>query len=832
MPLAQGSRLGPYEILGHLGAGGMGEVYRARDPRIGRDVAIKILPRSLAGNADHLRRFEQEARATGTLNHPNLLTIFDLGTHDGGPFIVSELLDGSTLRDVLADGRLPIRKVLDYAVQTANGLAAAHEKGVVHRDLKPENIFITADDRVKLLDFGLAKLVTPDQPEGSRADTQKHGTSPGMIVGTVGYMSPEQVRGSAIDHRSDIFSFAIVLYEMLTGIQPFRRDSSVETMNAILHDDPPVLSDESIPPVLTRLLEHAMEKNPSRRFESMKDVSFALDAISGSGESSAAKTRAKPRKSKTERPKQIAYSRITYRRGFIMTARFSPDGTLIYGAAWEDKPLEVFSSHPATPESRPLGLPNADILSISPTGELALSLGRHYVAGYVTSGTLARMPLGGAVPRAVCDEVQDASWTPDGKELITTRSVGGLYRIESPIGNVLHESTDWISNVRPSPTGDRIAFLSHQLYGDDGGSVVVIDRRGKPLIRSPRTWTSLSGLAWTPKGDEVWVAGEGSAGGRDIFGMTMAGRERVVLPVPGRLTLHDIAPDGRVLVAFENGRREIVSGRQGEELVRNLSWFDWSWLSDITDDGRLVLLAEQAGAVRGRNTMYVRPTDGGPAVRIGEGFGRGRPFSRDGKWIVAETSSSPPRVEILPVGVGQSRVIPVHPIENVLAFQLFPGNQRLAVLGQEPGQPVHLFEIMVDGSKPPRQISRVNVSWPVLITNDGQTIASMGPEDRVLLFPVNGGEPRMVDSCGPGDVPIAWTPDDRVLWVYRRARVSVTIDRAAIDGNDRKPWHTIRPSDPAGILDIFPVHITPDGQTYAYGYRRVLSDLYVVTGLI
>ncbi len=830
MPLTIGSRLGPYEILATLGAGGMGEVYRARDPRIGREVAIKVLPRALSADADHLRRFEQEARATGTLNHPNLLVVFDFGTHEEGPFIVSELLDGSTLREVLGAGRLPLRKVLDYAVQIANGLSAAHEKGVVHRDLKPENIFITRDDRVKLLDFGLAKLVIAESSH-SRADTEQRGTNPGVVVGTAGYMSPEQVRGVVVDHRSDIFSFGIVLYEMITGIQPFRRDSSVETMNAILHDDPPSLTDETIPPVLIRLLEHALEKNPSRRFESIKDVAFALDAISASGESSAVRSRTRAKKSTTERRKEIAYSRITFRRGFIMTARFAPDGTIVYGAAWEDKPLEIFSSHPASPESRPLGLPDADILAISPTGELALSLGRRYVAGYVTCGTLARMPLGGGAPRPVCEDVQDAVWTPDGKELIITRSVGGLYRIESPIGNVLYETSHWISHVRPSPTGDRIAFLDHPLWGDDGAAAVVIDRTAKVIVRSSESWSSTGGLVWTPKGDEVWAAGERSGSGRDLIGISMTGRERVVLPIPGRLSLHDVAADGRVLVAFENGRREAVAGHPADAQERNLSWFDWSWLSDISNDGKFVLLVEQASAVRGCNTIYVRPVEGGPAVRIGEGMGRGRPFSRDGKWIVAQTAR-PLRLELLPVGAGQPRLLATQQLENALAWQLFPDNQRLLVLGNEPAQPMHLFELPIDGSGPARRISDVVASWPALISNDGQTVAAMGPEDRVLLFPMNGGDPHPVATCGAGDVPIGWTPDDRALWVYRRSRVSVTIDRADVGGNERKPWHTIRPADPAGILDIMPVHITPDGQTYAYGYRRFLSDLYVVNGLL
>ena len=377
MALPTGSRLGPYEITGTLGAGGMGEVYRARDPRIGRDVALKDLPAAMSQNRDHLERFEQEARATGALNHPNLLVIFDFGTHDGAPFIVSELLEGATLRDRLSEGRLPMRKALDYAVQIANGLAAAHEKGVIHRDLKPENIFITADDRAKLLDFGLAKLTQPDDEASVSASlaTQRRATDPGVVLGTAGYMSPEQIRANAVDHRSDVFSFGVVLYEMLSGVQPFRRDSSIETMNAILNDDPPQIAGDAAPPAVMRLLEHALEKKRERRFESMKDVAFALEAISGSGESAAAKSRARKTKA-AEKPRELRYSHITFRRGQVLTARFAPDGSIVYGAAWEDKPAEVFASHPPDPEARPLGLADADLLSVSPTSELALLLGR------------------------------------------------------------------------------------------------------------------------------------------------------------------------------------------------------------------------------------------------------------------------------------------------------------------------------------------------------------------------------------------------------------------------------------------------------------------------
>jgi serine/threonine protein kinase len=807
----------------------MGEVYRAHDPRIRRDVAIKVLPVAVSQNRDHLQRFEQEARATGALNHPNLLVIFDFGTHDGAPFIVSELLDGVTLRDRLAEGRLPVRKAIDYAVQIARGLGAAHDKGIVHRDLKPENIFITADDRAKILDFGLAKLVQPDERAFSAtAPTQRMATTPGVVLGTVGYMSPEQVRGTDIDHRSDVFSFGVVLYEMISGVQPFRRDSGVETMNAILNEDPPLIAGDAAPPALLRLLEHALEKNRERRFESMKDVAFALEALTGSGPSAVPK-KSRARTKGSEKPKQPQYRRVTFRRGMIMTARFAPDGSIIYGATWEDGPLEILSAHPPDPEERQLGLAGADVLSVSPNSELAVSLGRRYVGGWVTIGTLARRPIGGGAPRIVCEDVQEAEWTPDGKNLLIIRRVGGLFRIESPIGNVLHASPLWISHVRQSPLGDRIAFLEHPVWGDDSGAVVVIDRAGQQIVRSS-TWNSTGGIAWTAKGDEVWVPAEWEGSGHDLRGINMSGRERIVLAVPGRVSLHDISPAGDVLLAFENGRREAAAGRIDGPQERNLTLFDWSWLADISDDGKFIVIVEQAGAVRAQNTIYVRPVDGGPPVRIGEGHARGRPFTPDGKWIIVDPGGIPPRLEMLPIGAGEPRLLPVPQLETLIAWHPFADGERLLLHGNAPAQPPHLFEMsLADGAI--RQISKVPVGWPARLSNDGQRVAAMGENDTVLLLPVAGGEARTVNGCAAGDLPIGWTPDDRALYVYRRGRTSVSIERVDITTGERTPWHTIHPADPAGINDIMPVYITPDGQTYAYSYRRFLSDLYVVSGL-
>jgi TolB-like protein len=287
MSLAVGSRLGPYEILAPLGAGGMGEVYRARDTRLSREVAIKVLPAAVSSDADRLRRFEQEARSASALNHPNIVTIHDVGTQDGAPYVVWELLDGETLRQRLASGALAVRKVVDYGLQISRGLAAAHEKGIVHRDLKPENLFITRDDRVKILDFGLAKAVTPVSPGiGETAvPTEVPGTEPGIVMGTVGYMSPEQVRGQAVDQRSDVFALGAILYEMASCQRAFHGPSAADTMSAILGREPPELSGSghAIPPALQRTIRHCLEKSPQARFQAAGDVAFALEEASSSG---------------------------------------------------------------------------------------------------------------------------------------------------------------------------------------------------------------------------------------------------------------------------------------------------------------------------------------------------------------------------------------------------------------------------------------------------------------------------------------------------------------------------------------------------------------------
>src|SRR5580704_6261862 len=294
MALASGTKLGPYQIQSLIGAGGMGEVYRAHDSRLERTVAIKVLPASFSADRERLQRFSQEARAAAALNHPNILSIFDIGEAQGAPYVVSELLEGETLRERLGTGVLPTRRVIDYAVQVAKGLAAAHEKGIVHRDLKPENLFLTNDGRVKILDFGLAKLTQPQSSSSSGdAPTVQVATETGLVMGTAGYMSPEQVRGKPADHRSDIFSFGAILYEMISGKRAFHGESAADTMSAILKEETPELSEtaRNVPPGMERIVRHCLEKHPAQRFQSAGDLAFDLEAltdVSSSGSKSGA----------------------------------------------------------------------------------------------------------------------------------------------------------------------------------------------------------------------------------------------------------------------------------------------------------------------------------------------------------------------------------------------------------------------------------------------------------------------------------------------------------------------------------------------------------------
>ena len=545
MGLPPGTKLGPYEIASTLGAGGMGEVYRARDTRLGRDVAIKVLPESVAKDADRLLRFEQEARTIAALNHPNILGIFDVGEQGATRYLVSELLEGETLRQKLEVGPVSIRRATEYAAQIANGLAAAHAKGVIHRDLKPENIFIVKTGGVKILDFGLAKAPQAATAAAGTLETVGiTGTTPGMVMGTVGYMSPEQVRGERVDHRTDIFSFGAVLYEMVSGKRAFQRGSAVETMSAILKEDPPELSESSvaISPGIDRIIRRCLEKSPERRFQSASDLAFAIEALSGpSGASAAVQAIARPNRHpwiaaaviavavlaaafavglRLARPSVPSFRQLVSGPGMISSARFTPDGqNVVYGAAWRGKPFELFTTRIDSIESRSLTLPPADVTGISQAGDMLILLGWHSRYWWNMTGTLARTALSGGTPRPLLEDVCAADIDAGGKEVAVVRCGGSQQTLEYPLGHVIYRTAGWVDHMRFSPNGDAIGFLDHPIAGDDRGYVAWVDRQGK-VTRVTDEWGALKGLAWTPNGEELWFSGDRGGEQDEIWSAT------------------------------------------------------------------------------------------------------------------------------------------------------------------------------------------------------------------------------------------------------------------------------------------------------------------------
>ncbi len=857
MALNPGSHLGPYEILAPIGAGGMGEVYRAKDPRLGRDVAIKVLPTSFSSDADRLKRFEQEARAAGVLNHPNVTTVYDLGSHDGAPFVVQELLEGETLRAELAAGRFLPRKAIEYAVQIAHGLAAAHEKGIVHRDLKPENVFVTKDGRVKILDFGLAKLTQNDgSPDATNLPTA---TEPGVVMGTLGYMSPEQVKAKPADARSDIFALGAILYEMLSGQRAFRGDSAGETMAAILKEDPPDLSvtNQNISPGLERIVRHCLEKNPERRFQSASDIAFGLEALSVPGASA---PRAVPDAShaRWRKPALIgiaaaaiatagllagrqiwrsrassvpSYHRLTYRRGFVQSARFSPDAHAVYySASWDGaaKP-QIFSTRTENPGSLVLDLPTAVVESISRSGEMLILSDAFASTGYAHRGVLRSAPLSGGAARDLFEDVVDADWAPDGKMMALVRAPGWRHRLEFPAGKVLYETAGWISHPRVSPKGDVVAFLDHPGFGDDAGSVALIDRSGRKTTLSTG-WSSAQGVAWTPSGSEIWFTATEGGSNRALHAVTPEGQQRIVTRAPGVLTIQDIASDGRVLLNHANERVGMV-GLGADGKARNLSWLDWSRAPRLSEDGGTVAFTEEAEGGGPGYSVYLRKTDGSPAVRLGDG--EATALSPDGKWVLSVlVRLNPAPMILLPTGAGEPKPLPKDSINHDAdRAAFFPDGRRIVFIGSEPGRGRRAWIQDLQGGKA-RPITPEGVVGTVL-SPDGRLVAARGPDQKVALYPVDGAAVRSLDGFEPNDAILGWSADQNFLYASAGLHGSLVsrVYRIELATGRRELWKEFSLTDSTGVSGIACSAITPDGKAFVYTYADNFSDLYLVDGL-
>jgi serine/threonine protein kinase/Tol biopolymer transport system component len=873
MTLAPGTKLGRYEIRSKIGEGGMGEVYRARDEKLNRDVAIKVLPASFSQDADRLRRFEQEAQAAGTLNHPNILAVYDVGTHDGAPYVVSELLEGETLRERLDGPAIQQRKAVDYATQIARGLAAAHGRSIVHRDLKPENIFIAGDGQVKILDFGLAKLIEPVSASPMLTDlpTRKLNTTPGTVMGTLGYMSPEQVDGKSVDYRSDIFSFGVVLYEMLAGRRAFpQRETLRETLHAIATEDPPVLSELNphLSPSLEKVVERCLEKKPEDRFQSTRDLAFALEALSGASTTSQPELSTTPNLDLSTSPAIAAparlrfwqilalaallaavafsigafilgkragttappsYQRLTFNRGTIWNARFAPDGqAVVYSATWNGNLLDVFSARAGKTESRALNLENTDLLAISSANEMAVLRNRQGPGS--RRGTLARMPVDGGAARDILEDVQEADWSPDGTKLAVVRWVNGRNQLEYPIGKVLYETAGYISHPRVSPRGDLVVFMDHQVQWDNRGWVAVVDPAGKKTVLSGE-WSSEEGMAWTPAGDEVWFTASKGGEAEALYAVTLSGSERLVLRTTSHLTLHDISRDGHVLLDSYSDTANIAGLLPGETKERDFSWLVQGWLSDFSPDGKTILI-HIVGEGAGINyAVYLRRTDGSPAIRLGDGDGPR--LSPDGKWVLT-ILFTPPQLALLPTGAGEARPLERGPIEQYgKRCGWFPDGKRIVFEGREPGREWRLYVQSIEGGLP-RPITPEGTtggSREIFISPDGKFVIALDAQHQPSFYPVAGGAPQPISHLESDDEIIGWSSDGNSLYLARTQVMPIKVYQFDSATWSRVLLKEVMPADPAGVIGPNIILMTPDGKGYMYSIRRQLSDLYLVGGL-
>ena len=945
MPLAPGARLGPYEVLSQLGAGGMGEVYKALDPKLDRQVALKVLPPSLAQNPDLLARFEREAKAVAALHHPNVLGIYDFGREGEHSYAVMELLEGESLRDRLRAGALSPKRAVEIARQMAEGLAAAHAKGIVHRDIKPDNVILTQDGHVKVLDFGLAKVrpaaeasggsspasgsadsltQLPPAPGPSQGPSEgrifaalggesqfsgPHSTLPtqafgiseggqtqvGAILGTVGYMSPEQVRGLPADARSDIFSLGVVLYEMLAGRRAFHRETPSRTLAAILEEDPEALapSRPQISPALEHLVFHCLEKEPARRFQSMQDLAYDLSRLATLSAATGLEAPARGRAAGSRmalatlgavgllaaglaatdrlhlgRPAPPpAFHRLSFVPGTIEAACFGPDGRTVYFSqrVAGGRP-ELFVLHPNATEAKPLGIPDALLLGVSATHELAFLKAPRLRFGGRYQGLLARAPGGGGAQRDLQEDVTDAVWDGEG---LATLSVDAKvqFHLQFPAGKEILSgpwSSRTLRKLRLSPDGSRLALLDSDAAARS--HLAVYDRAGRRQVLYTKegdgNGDTFTGLAWGP-GQELWVSelqGDQTA----LWALSLSGRQRFLWRGGGSYQLMDVSASGRALLSQNQVRRGVLALRAGEAQPRDLSILGSTQAKGLSADGRSLLLLESPIMEGGtpRDAAYLRPLEGGPALKLGRGLPQtlsadGRfvhmdlaalgPKDLDPAWAAAlqEAGLDPAQVEdpaarsrfllFVPTGLGRPFALPLpEGFTDPGYAHLLPDGQRVVTTLTVKGQD-HWVLLDRKGT-PPRVLTGddLGLFYAGLqpLSPDGTRLLVSGNSKDWFVQSLEGGAPVPIPGLRPGERLVGWSADGTAVHVRPELSVlPVTLTRVDLRTGARKPLLAFTPPDPAGHLQTRGVFVTPDARAFAFTYDRQLSELYLVEGL-
>jgi hypothetical protein len=831
--LTAGTRLGPYRVVAHLAAGGMGDVYRAHDERLDREVALKILPADVANDPERLSRFEREARASAALNHPNIVVTYDIGRAEGVTYVALELLDGATIRDELAHHPPTPRKAIAWSIDVARGLAAAHAKGIVHRDIKPDNLFVTRDGRVKILDFGIASIAAPSR--SAESATIAAATEPGKVLGTAGYMSPEQVRGEPVDARSDIFALGTVLYEMLAGARPFAGDTAVETMHAVLKSDPPEFPlTAAVPPALDRIVRRCLEKRPDDRFHTAHDLALALETVTD--------TRTQPRAAVEDRPPWLrtvglaaaaltivaataavtswwmgareeatlpAIRQLTVRRGTIHNARFSSGGdSIVYSAQFGAAAPAPFETHLNSPAARQIGPENA-LLFASSNGALALGLRPVLFSGRL-AGRLASMPPGATAAREIADRIMSADFV--GGELAAIEYDGNLNKVHFPIGKVVYEQRGALGGLRASPDGRMLAAV-------DQRSIVLINRDGThSRIESPA-----NAVVWSPEGGRLWFSTGNGRGSTSIWSVVPGQAPAEAWRTSGNLVIDDIAADGRLLLRRTEFQGGTLVVRPGADEPEDYSWLDRSSAVAISETGALLL--------NDADGVYLRRLDGSPAIRLDEG--RGVALSRDGEYALVERGSA--GFHIVPTGPGTPRELAHPEIESYWAW-FHPDGRRVILNGRMKGGTWRHFAINRDGAGGVAPIGPDNFehyAGQIPISNDGRWLFGYPlPERTMTVLALDGSESIPVRGKGDREAVIRFAQGDREVFVFNREGLPARVFRVDYRTGVRRLWREFTPADPAGIAGIPSIAMTADGQIIAFNYWRVLNTLYEVGGLV
>ena len=882
-------------VLSLIGVGGMGEVYLAEDTRLRRKVALKILPKEATQDQERVRRFEQEARAASALNHPNIMTIYEVGQIDGRHFIASEYIEGETLRGGLSAGKIELRQALEIGVQIASALDAAHKAGIVHRDIKPENIMLRPDGYVKVLDFGLAKLterrVTSSDNEGETLAGST--TEAGLVLGTPRYMSPEQARGLEVDARTDIFSLGLMLYEMVAGRTPFGGATTSDVIAAILKDEPAPLIEA--PEELEQVIKKALAKERDVRYPSAMELATELKRLKDTMELDAklgrlvpARTRAEKvattagatevarrrfesaghsvgernrrrivtvvavllafagitifsvvllDRSREEAPRADPTSRdLTFRRGFVTAARFAPHNTVIYSAGFDGGEVELYATDLEGVASRSIGLRNAGIQSVSVTGEMAVLLKPELHWAESRYGTLALLPMAGGTPRELKENVYEAMWGPDGKTLGIVHAPEGEFQLEYPIGEVFYKSPGWISHARVSPLGDKIAFLDHRFPGNPAGSVVVIDVKTKHHSLVSTGWKTTFGLAWSAAGDEIWFSGSRENRKPDVYAVTLSGRERLLYRVADHLRVQDISADGRLLmVRGDGGYSRMMYLSAAANVERDLKTFDWSTSVDLSADGTTLLYYEWGTAVNAVPTSFLRRTDDS-ADSVKLGVGKALALSPDGQWALAvqeNQENPPPKLVLLPTTPGEPKVLPRGNIQEYHHASWFPDNRHILFTALEPDSLPRSYIQNIEGGEP-SPLTEEGIE-ALRVSLDGKRLVVLNTfNKRYFLQSRAGGDPVPIQGMEAGEEPIQWSDDGRALFVRGPGEFSCNVYRVGLATGRRKLWKKIIPPDRVGLLGLEGtggVLITPDGQSYVYTFWNTNLDLTLVEGL-